>query len=167
MSARSELSQARKAVARGRGDEALVILWNLVERARLENDGKTFRAIGELAADIARTDEGSRREAERLLESLGVQPVASNARPEPTEPAVATSEETQVDGESTLEDWLPEEGELPAAGDLERAGFDPAPTDQDEVEAEHRPRSRTRFVIPVVVGLAILINLLARALGDS
>lgn len=160
MSARKELSRARKAVARGRGDEALVVLWNLVEQARLENDYKTLQAIGELAADVAQTDEGSRREAERLLETLAGRSSSARSEPPPLEPPGTTRQESPTAEEPSLEEWMSEEREPTLDGDSEL-------DDVADVEPEPRRRSRARYIIPAVTGLAILLNLLARALGDG
>jgi hypothetical protein len=72
MTARKELKAASKSLARGRTDEALVYLWNAVEPARLEG-GRALSDLRRLATLIAaRGEEGHRREAQRLLEALGV-----------------------------------------------------------------------------------------------
>jgi hypothetical protein len=47
-----EVVQARKAVAAGDVDEALVLLWKALEPARLENDRSRLREIAEVAAAI-------------------------------------------------------------------------------------------------------------------
>ena len=49
---RKELTEARKALAKGRSDESLVHLWNVLEPARLEGDRGTLRAVGQLATAI-------------------------------------------------------------------------------------------------------------------
>jgi hypothetical protein len=65
------LKEARRAVARGANDEALVLLWNAVEPARLRGDRRALATIGGLAQVVQRSgDDGQRREAERLLEVL-------------------------------------------------------------------------------------------------
>ena len=62
---------ARKALARGAPDEALVLLWNEVEAARVAGDTGTLRDIGRLAEGIQRIgDPAQQREAGRLLETL-------------------------------------------------------------------------------------------------
>ncbi|MDP8956146.1 MAG: hypothetical protein M3N24_04200 [Actinomycetota bacterium] len=69
----SDVDQARKAVRRGDSDEALVLLWNAVEPARLAGDGAALERIGGLAQVIASSgDESQKREARRLLEMLHV-----------------------------------------------------------------------------------------------
>jgi hypothetical protein len=66
----SRLGDARKAVARGDADEALVALWNELEPARLAGDRRRLEAVADLAGRIAADgDEAHRREAERLLEA--------------------------------------------------------------------------------------------------
>lgn len=47
-----EVAQARKAVAAGNVDEALVLLWKALEPARLENDRARLGEIAEVAAAI-------------------------------------------------------------------------------------------------------------------
>jgi hypothetical protein len=167
VSTRRDLSQARSAISRGRGDEALVILWNLVEPARLEGDERTLRAIGALAAAVARHDEGSRREAERLLESLGR---VAPARPEP-EPAVADLEE-----EAAYEPLPPEPPASPSPlpGRVEEAGYGEIelPRDGDtgppaETEPQAPQRGLGRWIVPIVALIVIVVNVIARALRDD
>lgn len=65
------LKEARQAAARGSYDEALVLLWNALEPARLAGDRGALRTIGGVAQLVARSgDDGQRREAERLLGTL-------------------------------------------------------------------------------------------------
>jgi hypothetical protein len=62
---------ARKALGRGSPGEALVLLWNELEPARIAGDRGRIGQIAGLAQRIQREgDEGEAREAERLLESL-------------------------------------------------------------------------------------------------
>ena len=100
---------ARRALARGKTDEALLILWNEVEPARLAGDAATLHDIGRVAQAIRSAgDPGQQREAERLLETLariGAEgeapaPVAvtgGRAEPVPTtvEDVAATAEEAE------------------------------------------------------------------------
>jgi hypothetical protein len=92
---------ARKALARGAADEALVLLWNEVEPARLAGDVATLRDIGRLAEQIRRDgDPAQQREAERLLETLrGLSGGEAAARPE-----AAVLEPSVERGSTTLED---------------------------------------------------------------
>jgi hypothetical protein len=65
-------TKARRALARGATDEALIHLWNEIEPARLEGDTRTLREIAALAAQVKEQgDPAYQREAERMLESLG------------------------------------------------------------------------------------------------
>jgi hypothetical protein len=159
VSTRKELNKARKALARGRADEALVILWNLVEPARLEGDSGTLRAIAALAGGVAQQDEGSRREAERLLETLGR---AVPARPEPERADVGFEELDEpirsappVGKEPELEEV--EELEAPEPGNAEPA----------DAEGGARRRGAGRYVIPLVTLAIILINVIARVFRDD
>jgi hypothetical protein len=62
---------ARRALARGHTDEALVALWNAVEPLRLRGDRRGLRAVGQMAEVIAAHGDGSQvREAERLLAAV-------------------------------------------------------------------------------------------------
>ena len=63
--------QARKVLARGYPDEAVVLLWNAIEPARLAGDRRALAAIEHLALSLSREgDESQRREAEKLLRAL-------------------------------------------------------------------------------------------------
>jgi len=65
------LKQARKALGRGAADEALVLLWNALESARLAGDRRELGIIERLALHVASEgDESQQREAERLLEAV-------------------------------------------------------------------------------------------------
>jgi hypothetical protein len=69
----SAVDRAGKAVRRGASDEALVLLWNAVEPARIAGDGAALESIGRVAQAIAGAgDESQKREARRLLEMLDV-----------------------------------------------------------------------------------------------
>ena len=55
---------ARKALDRGEPAEALVLLWNAVEPARIAGDERALREIGRLAERLRQEgDESERREA--------------------------------------------------------------------------------------------------------
>lgn len=64
-----EVAQARKAVAAGNVDEALVLLWKALEPARLANDQSTLREIAEVAATIP-NGEGA-----ELIAATGAEPL--------------------------------------------------------------------------------------------
>ncbi len=68
---RDDVKQARKALARGHPDEAVALLWNAIEPARLAGDRRALATIEQLALSLSREgDESHRREAEKLLAAL-------------------------------------------------------------------------------------------------
>jgi hypothetical protein len=76
----TSVRDARRAVGRGASDEALVLLWNELEPARLSGDRRRLAAIADLAQRIAAAgDEAERREAERLLEQVRAYAAAGEA----------------------------------------------------------------------------------------
>lgn len=85
---------ARRALARGRDDEALVLLWNAIEPLRLRGDRAGLQEVERLAAAVAgRADGAYAAEAERLRaevrETLGeaaATPVAVAVGAEPAGP---------------------------------------------------------------------------------
>ncbi len=106
------LKQARKALGRGDADEALVLLWNALEPARIAGDRGALRTIEQLATQIVRAgDEAQQREAKRLLEALG----ASGPQDEPGRPATAQAE---AEVERGGEDVETEEAASKAPGGL-------------------------------------------------
>jgi uncharacterized small protein (DUF1192 family) len=137
-----ELSEAKKAVARGRADEALVHLWNALEPARLAEDAGELVMIGRLAQRIGEFgDEGERRDAERLLEA-----VRSAAEDEREPEATVALPGTNGDG-----GFLPEEE---AAAEVE--------------DAESEPGGRfARYALPLVFLIIVIVNVLAGLLGDG
>src|SRR5687768_2487088 len=137
----SELREARKAVARGRADEALVHLWNALEPARLAEDAGELVMIGRLAQRIGEFgDEGERRDAERLLEI-----VRSAAEDEREPEATVALPGTNGDG-----GFLPEE----EAAEVE--------------DAESEPDGRfARYALPLVFLIIVIVNVLAGLLGDG
>jgi hypothetical protein len=101
---------AAGAVRRGAHQEALVVLWNEVEPARLAGDRARLARIEGLAARIAQEgDDAERREAERLLEVVraaaqdnGAQ--AATGRIEGELSPVGERLETTMEGEATGEE---------------------------------------------------------------
>ena len=138
----SELSDARRAVTRGRADEALVHLWNAVEPARLAGDSAELRRIGQLAERVREVgEEGQRQEAERLL---GVVRSALDEEREP-EPTVA------LPGANGDGDFLPED-EAAAEVEQEQSG----------------PGARlAQLLVPLIIFVIVLINVLAGLFGDG
>lgn len=166
MTTRRDLSKARRAIARGRSDEALVVLWNLLEPARIEGDRHALRAIGDLAAVVADRDESSRREAERLLEALGrLAPAAERrAAVEPAVEPIGPPPADEVEVELPPVSYEPPPATEPAA---QAPGAEPGEVDvEDEAEAGRRP-GLARYVVPLAALLLILVNVLARILRED
>ncbi len=147
MSARSELRQARKSLARGRTDEALVYLWNALEPARLERAG-SLRELRRLATLIRdRGDEAERRDAERLLEAIGR--------------GSADGDQLEI---GTLS--RPPSGMVGGVEPFEAESVDAEPADQQDDAGEPeagRPRLG-RLLLPILVLLIVLVNVIARLL---
>lgn len=138
----SELNEARKAVARGRADEALVHLWNALEPARLAGDVGELAMVGRLAQRIGEFgDEGERRDAERLLEA--VQRAAEDER----EPEATVA----LPGANGDGDFVPEEEAAAEVGDAER-------------ESGGR---LARYVLPLIFLIIVIVNVLAGLRGDG
>ena len=78
-----ELERAHAALAAGNDDEALVLLWKVLEPARLAGDEKTLQDI----AALARTIPG--RAAEDLVKATGA-PLPVPAEPAPADPGEAS-----------------------------------------------------------------------------
>ena len=134
------LRDARKAVARGDYDEALVLLWNELEPARIDGDRNRLVTIADLAQRIADAgDDAQRREAERLGEE------AAEHR---AEAAVAPT--GRVDATVAAHD-----GGLP---DAPPPDLEDVPVEEDLPE-RGRPGLGTILWI-VLVGGVILLNLL-------
>lgn len=134
-----DLKNARKSLADGRVDEALLFLWNALEPARLEG-GRARRELERLATAAAgQGDESQREEAQRLLGSLRELPADVDA----IERAV-------------VEDAVPVEDE------------EDGPTEAPPAAAPGTPARRNlgRYAIPAIFLLIVVVNLLARALGD-
>lgn len=138
----SELSEARKAVNRGRADEALVHLWNALEPARLAADSAELRRIARLAERVREVgDEGEQQEAERLLEAL------RGAAEDEGEPEATVA----LPGENRDGGFLPED-EAAAAVEEEQSG----------------PGARfAQFLIPLIILVIVIINVLAGLFGDG
>jgi hypothetical protein len=138
----SELSEARRAVTRGRADEALVHLWNALEPARLAADSAELRRIGGLAERVREVgDEGERREAERLLEAL----------------------------RSAFEDEREPEATVALPGENGDGGLLPEDEVAAEVEEEQSgPGARfAQLLIPLIILVIVIINVLAGLFGDG
>ena len=136
MTLSSELRAARKSLARGRTDEALVYLWNMLEPARLDR-GAPLRELQRLAAVVRNQgNEAQQREAERLLEAIG----RSSTDEEQIEVAVLDERLTAV----------PDAMDSTASGEGGRG--EPVATGTQ----------LRRLLLPLVLLLIILINFIAR-----
>jgi hypothetical protein len=136
MATKSDLREARKSLARGRTDEALVYLWNTLEPARLER-GATLRELQRLSTLIRNQgEEAQQREAERLLEAIS-----------------RSSEEGQQIEATVLTEGLTG---VPEAAEPARSG-----TGESGESVATRPRLG-RLLLPLVFLLIILINVIAR-----
>jgi hypothetical protein len=137
---RKELKEARKALARGRADESLVHLWNVLEPARLAGDRGDLRTIAQLAEEIhARGEPVEQREAERLL-----QEVRETAEQE-GEPAPVVS----YPGSGNGGGYVPE-GEVP-----------------EEVEGEQTGGGLSRFILPAIFLIIVIVNVIAGLTGED
>jgi hypothetical protein len=137
-----ELKKARKSLARGRVDEALLLLWNVLDPARLEG-GRALRELERLAVAAAEQgDESQRHEAQRLLAAVREAPAES--------------------------DWI-ETGAPEAArpgGDMP-AGGDPAEAPPEIERDTPARRGLGRYAIPAIFLLIVLVNVLARVLSGD
>jgi hypothetical protein len=161
-----ELRKARRAIARGRSDEALVLLWNLLEPARIEGDERVLRAIGDLAHTIARADADHRLEAERLLRALGrLAPAARTSQL--TGGAAAPPEPVSSEGPlAEREQELPLPWE-PAADELELGSLERLPEPEQAEESPEQRRGLARYLVPIALLVLVLVNVLARILGED
>lgn len=156
-----ELRQARRAVAKGRTDEALVHLWNALEPARLAGDASALENVARLAAEIGRRGgPGEQREAERLLNA-----VRRSAGAAPAEVPAAIEREAEA---------------LEPAGEIGEGEVDVVPDEDVETELGEpvRPRegggrteqprrqSLARLLLPLIFVVIILVNVLNRLLSD-
>ncbi len=136
MTARAELTRARKSLARGRADEALVYLWNVLEPARLEGSER-LRELQRLATAIRDGgDAGERQEAERLLEAIR-----------------RSSEE----GEAIEVGVLPEQLDRRTDADDSAVGYA-----EEETEEPGAAASWFARLLPLLFLLIIVLNILAR-----
>ena len=138
---RKELKEARKALAKGRADESLVHLWHVLEPARLAGDRGDLRMIAQLAEEIhARGEPVEQREAERLL-----QEVRETAEQEGQPEAVVS-----YPGSGNGGGYVPE-GE--AAG--------------EEVEGEQTGSGLSRYILPAIFLIIVIVNVIAGITGED
>jgi hypothetical protein len=137
---RKELKEARKALAKGRADESLVHLWNVLEPARLAGDRRELGAIAQLADEIhARGEPVEQREAERLL-----QEVRETAEQE-GEPGPVVS--------------------YPGSGN--GGGYVIEGEAAEEVEGEQKGGRLSRFILPTIFLIIVIVNVIAGLTGED
>ena len=137
---RKELKEARKALAKGRADESLVHLWNVLEPARLAGDRGDLRTIAQLATEIQERGEPvEQREAERLLQEVR-ETAEQEGQPEPV---------VSYPGSGNGGGYVPE-GE--AAG---------------EVEGEQTGGGLSRFILPAIFLIIVIVNVIAGLTGED
>jgi hypothetical protein len=137
---RKELKEARKALAKGRTDESLVHLWNVLEPARLAGNRRELGAIAQLAQEIhARGEPVEQREAERLL-----QEVRETAEQE-GEPEAVVSYPSGGNG-----------GGYVAEGEA-----------AEDVEGEQEGGGLARFILPAIFLVIVIVNVIAGLTGED
>ena len=137
---RKELKEARKALAKGRADESLVHLWNVLEPARIAGDRGDLRTIAQLAEEIqARGEPVEQREAERLL-----QEVRETAEQEGEPEAVVS---------------------YPGSGN--GGGYVPEGEAAEEVEGEQSGGGLSRFILPAIFLIIVIVNVIAGLTGED
>jgi hypothetical protein len=136
---RKELKEARKALGKGRADESLVHLWNVLEPARLAGDRRALGAIAQLATEIRERGEPvEQREAERLLEDV------RETAEEAGQPEAAVS--------------------LPSGGN---GGYVTEGEAADEVEGEQSRGGLSRFILPAIFLIIVIVNVIAGLTGED
>lgn len=136
---RKELKEARKALARGRADESLVHLWNVIEPARLAGDRRALGEIAQLATEIQQRGEGSeQREAERLLEDVR---------------------------ETAMEEGVPQP--VVSVGGGANGGYVPEGEAAEQVEEEQPQGGLGRFLIPAIFLIIVIVNVIAGLTGED
>jgi nucleotide-binding universal stress UspA family protein len=136
---RKELKAARKALARGRVDESLVHLWNVIEPARLSGDRRALGEIAQLATEIRERGEPSeQREAERLLEDVR---------------------------ETAAEEGVPQPAVSVGGG--ANGGYVPEGKAAEEVEAERTQGGLGRFILPAIFLIIVIVNVIAGLTGED
>jgi hypothetical protein len=137
---RKELKEARKALAKGRADESLVHLWNVLEPARLAGDRGDLRTIAQLAEEIhARGEPVEQREAERLLQEVR-ETAEQEGEPEPVV-------------------------SYPGSGN--GGGYMPEGEAAEEVEGEQSRGGLSRFILPAIFLIIVIVNVIAGLTGEE
>lgn len=166
----SGLRDARRALAGGAQDEALVYLWNELEPVRVAGDRRGLAAIARMATQIAETgDEGQRRDATRLLEAVA-EAEATAAEEEVLatvglDAGVGHGDVYAPQPPQPVPQWLPEPGAERLPGEEPMRGEEPVAVEEGE-EQEKRPRLASLLWAAIVIGV-ILLNILRDAFDRS
>jgi hypothetical protein len=137
---RKELKEARKALARGRADESLVHLWNVIEPARLAGDRRALGEIAQLATEIRERGEPvEQREAERLLEDVR---------------------------ETAAEEGVPQPV-VSVGGGGNGGGHVTEGKAAEEVEEEQSQGGLGRFILPAIFLIIVIVNVIAGLTGED
>lgn len=157
--------EARRALARGDVDLALVLLWNAVEPHRLEGDRAGLEAIERMAASIAeRGDPSQAPEAARLVEE--VHKVLAYESGREAEPVVV-----HAGGPARSEEVVVALEPVQANGPAEPVEtFETVETLEGLPEAERPERSErsklTGLIWAILVAIFILLNVVNRLVGE-
>lgn len=137
---RKELKEARKALAKGRADESLVHLWNVLEPARIAGDRRALGGIAQLAEEIhARGEPVEQREAERLLQEVR-ETAEQEGQPEPV-------------------------ASYPGSGN--GGGYVTEGEAAEEVEGEQTSGGLSRFILPAIFLIIVIVNVIAGLTGED
>jgi hypothetical protein len=137
---RKELKEARKALAKGRTDESLVHLWNVLEPARLAGNRRELGTIAQLATEIqARGEPVEQREAERLLQEVR-ETAEQEGQPEPVV-------------------------SYPGSGN--GGGYVTEGEAAEDVEGEQEGRGLARFILPAIFLVIVIVNVIAGLTGED
>ena len=156
----SELSKARGAIAAGNTDEALVLLWNAVEPARMAGDRETLEEIARLAQAIPG------REAADLVNATGIQPAESaGSKPDAKETPKASKRRALVWLAIVLafalfnlvQDLVPNETRTTQPTTQRLPGVEPVTTGLHLVPLDRYPAEELGELVPTVVPTAGIV----------
>ncbi len=150
---------ARRALARGQTDEALVDLWNALEPLRLDDDRGGLKAVGQMAAQIAAQGDSSQvREAERLL----VQVRALLQHDAAAEAVTVGDAGREV---AVLAEAAPYDGAYESTEDGDYEGESEAEYDEPPEDDDVRPRLG-KLVWALIVAAFVIFNIVSGLLRE-
>jgi hypothetical protein len=159
----ASLRDARRSLERGDVDEAMVVLWNVLEPLRLAGDEDGLDEAVQLAARAAAADAAYASEAERMRAAVG----ALTAGPAD---AVEVGSQRERSFAETLGHWAETVATATGAGEPGLPepvpGSPPADGESTDDEAG-RGRSLGPLVWALLVGLFLLLNVLGNVFGDG